>query len=205
MEADWELEIGGSTPTIDADWPGFVDLRKYPERARELAESRQLPELADVLVQLNASDSRVWTCKTDVFDPGDVDPGELDAVTDEATHALACYIDLLPRRDGQWSSPSEIERECRRICAGISTRSLRCCRVDLVIRRAHMPPDSNELGITAYLIASGRAEAEARFRLTECLAIFGEVIAATDPSRNGRTSDAPGSNDSTLQWRKPGE
>ena len=26
MEADWELEIGGDAPVIEADWPGFVDL-----------------------------------------------------------------------------------------------------------------------------------------------------------------------------------
>ena len=27
VEADWSVEIGASLPMIDADWPGFVDLR----------------------------------------------------------------------------------------------------------------------------------------------------------------------------------
>ena len=183
MEADWEFDVGGSAATIDAHWPGFVDLRKYPELARDFAESRQLPGLADVLVHLNASDSEVWTCKTDVFDPGAVDPDEMNAAIDEAARALACYIDLLSRKDGQWSTPSKIERECRRICAGLSTRLVRCCRVDLVIRRAHMLPSSNDLGITAYLIASGRTEKEASLRLRECLSIFAEEVAALDQTR----------------------
>ena len=27
MEADWEVEVGGGAPVIEAFWPGFVDLR----------------------------------------------------------------------------------------------------------------------------------------------------------------------------------
>jgi hypothetical protein len=30
MEADWEFEVGGDAPVIDALWPGFVDLRLSP-------------------------------------------------------------------------------------------------------------------------------------------------------------------------------
>jgi hypothetical protein len=185
MEADWEFEIGGGAPVIDAHWPGFVDLGKNPERARDFAEAQQLPGLADVLAYLNASNSRVWTCKTDVFDPGDVDPDELDAATDEATHALCCYIDLLPRGDGQWSSSPQVEGDCKRVCRGLSARSLRCCRVDLVIRLAHTISNSNDLGVTAYMTACGRNEINAKSRLTECVAIFAEVVAAVGLSSMG--------------------
>jgi hypothetical protein len=36
LEADWEFEVGGDAPVIDALWPGFVDLRlpSRPEIAR---------------------------------------------------------------------------------------------------------------------------------------------------------------------------
>ena len=37
MEADWEFEVGGDAPVIEARWPGFVDLRRNPERAMEFA------------------------------------------------------------------------------------------------------------------------------------------------------------------------
>ena len=40
MEADWEIEIGGDAPVIEAHWFGFVDLRIEPSRANELPETR---------------------------------------------------------------------------------------------------------------------------------------------------------------------
>ena len=106
MEADWEFEVGGDAPIIEAHWPGFVDLREHPHQARELTEARQLPGLADALARLNAPSSPVWTSKTDVFDPGSLDTDELDATREEAKHAIACYIDLLMRSDQQWSCPA---------------------------------------------------------------------------------------------------
>jgi hypothetical protein len=39
MEADWEFEVGGDAPVIEAPWPGFVDLRLHPERAWQLSEA----------------------------------------------------------------------------------------------------------------------------------------------------------------------
>lgn len=185
MEADWEFEIGEDAPVIDAYWPGFVDLRICPGKAADFAESHQLPGLANVLSCLNASNSRVWTCKTDVFDPGHVDPDELDAATEECGHTVACYIDLLPRSSFQWSTPSETEGDCRLICARLVTQSIRCCRVDLVIRRACVTAYSNDLGITAYLTACGKTEVEAKSKLVECLIVFANVIASMGPSSVG--------------------
>jgi len=185
MEADWEFEIGEDAPVIDADWPGFVDLRQHSERASDFAESQQLPGLGDVLVQLNASDSRVWTCKTDVFDPGNLDPDELDAATEKSAHTITCYIDLLPRSNCQWTTPSQTEGDCRLICARLLTQSIHSCRVDLVIRRACITPHSNDLGVTAYLTACGRTDVEAKSQLTECLMVFAGVIAETGQASVG--------------------
>jgi len=118
MEADWEVEIGGDAPVIDACWDGFVDLRfnprmdsslppdTYRKRAHGLAESANLPGLAEALAQLNGLHSPVWTSKCDVWpvpDAADIDAGELDAPQEDATFAWACYIDLVPRI-GSWSS-----------------------------------------------------------------------------------------------------
>jgi hypothetical protein len=176
MEADWEFEIGGDAPVIEAQWPGFVDLRIEPKRAIELAESRQLPGLADALARLNAMNSPVWTCKTDVFDPGPIGSDELDAASDDAKQAIACYIDILMRSDQEWSLPFEAERSCKALCAQLREIPLRHCRVDLVVRRAHFEPELNDLGVTVYFTACGRSESDARVRLAECLAIFAATI-----------------------------
>ena len=49
MEADWEVEVGGGAPVIDALWAGFVDLRRQPERIEEIAEAGKFPALAPLL------------------------------------------------------------------------------------------------------------------------------------------------------------
>ncbi|MGC1421418.1 MAG: hypothetical protein WA815_03665 [Terracidiphilus sp.] len=176
MEADWELEIGGDAPVIEAHWTGFVDLRADPERAGDLAEARLLPGLADALSRLNAMNSPVWTCKTDVFDPGRIDPDELDAARAEANHAVACYVDLLMCGDERWDLPSRAELVCRELCARLRDIPLRCCRVDLVVRRAHVEVDLNDLGMTAYFTACGQTESDAKSRLAECLSRFSKTI-----------------------------
>ena len=130
MEADWEFEIGGDAPVIEAHWTGFVDLRADPERAGDLAEALHLPGLADALARLNAMNSPVWTCKTDVFVPGQIDPDELDAARAEATHAVTCYVDLLMRGDQRWDLPSGQNWSAESCAPGCGDIPLRRCRVD---------------------------------------------------------------------------
>ena len=101
MEADWEIEVGGKAPVIEARWPGFVDLRLHPERASQFPEAAELPALAVALAMLNALASPVWTSKCDVWpvvDSAEFDPDELDAPPGCGAHAMGCYVDLLPRR-----------------------------------------------------------------------------------------------------------
>ena len=45
MEADWEVEVGGGAPVIEALWPGFVDLRSNPERSGEIDGGCEFPAL----------------------------------------------------------------------------------------------------------------------------------------------------------------
>jgi hypothetical protein len=177
MEAEWEFEVGGDAPVIEAYWPGFIDLREHPERVSELTECRAFPSLADVLIRLNAPDSPVWTSKTDVFTPATIDPDEMNASPEAAAHALACYIDLLQRSHQVWNLPVDAERDCKQICAHLSVFGLRCCRVDIVVRRA-LAGDRNELAATVYLSACGPTLDDAKHQLGECLAAFADVVAA---------------------------
>jgi hypothetical protein len=187
MEADWEFEMGGDAPVIEAHWPGFVDLRDRPSRVGEIAEIVALPGLEEALLRLNRGGSPVWTCKTDVFVPDQVDPDELASSKDEAQFVIACYIDMLMRSDQVWRVPAGAERDCRRFCAGLREIRLRCCRVDLVIRRARAG-EGTAMGVTVYFSACGRTEMEAKARLGECLTAFVELVVPVAEASGDRSA-----------------
>jgi hypothetical protein len=175
MEADWEFEIGGEAPVIEAAWAGFVNLRDEPARIREIAETQKLSGLAHALTCLNAVESPVWTSKCDVFEPNHIDTDELSATREEGQFAIATYIDVLRHSGHIWSSPSHAERDCREICSRLRELPLRRCRVDIVMREARVP--TVEIGATVYLTACGKSMRDAEDRLGECLEAFAAVIA----------------------------
>jgi hypothetical protein len=186
MEADWEFEIGGDAPVIDACWPGFVDLRWSPQCGGEMAalvrslpETAQLPGLAIALERLNTDRSPVWTCKCDFWpalQPEEFDADELNAPIGSSAHALGCYIDLLPKSHQQWNFPRMVEGVCGSWCDRMHAVPLRCCRVDLIIRRAVIAPDLMDTGITAYITACGSTSAEALQTLEAALAAFVDAL-----------------------------
>jgi len=182
MEADWELELGGGAPVIDACWAGLVDLRVSPQCVVEIEETRALPGLAEALVRMNAPGSPVWTAKCDVWvveEP--VDPFELDAAPEDAAHAVACYIDLLPRSPQPWNTPEGAAEACRALAARLRAVALQACRVDLVVRQARIAPEGYGLGISAYGTACGADECAARARLGAAVAAFANTLAPSAP------------------------
>ena len=172
MEADWEIEIGGDAPVIDARWAGFVDLRLEPERAARLPEASELPELADALVRLNAADSPVWTSKCDVWKADRFDSDEMDAPAGKGVSALACYIDLLPRNEREWRLAAQALAACKALCGRLLDTPLRSSRADLIVRRACARGDEDEHGVTAYIAACGSTVEEARATLGRALGVF---------------------------------
>lgn len=174
MEADWEIEIGSGAPVIDASWQGFVDLGLFPEKAVELAEVQDLPCLAAVLVRLNSSGSPLFTTKCDLWPLESVDPYEFDAEAQSAVCGFAAYIDLLPRSARAWSDTDSARALCKEICKAIRLGSLRCCRVDLIIRAAK--GISCTIGVTAYVAACGPTVAEARAQIGVALAALADAI-----------------------------
>lgn len=175
MEADWEFEIGGGAPMIEAQWGGFIDLAAHPERVSEISECNDMAGLSDALLKLNAATSSVWTSKTDVFVPERVDPDEMNAYDSETSAAIACYLDLLPRKAEPWSDAKRAEAFCRGLCGRLAVEPLRCCRVDVVVRSA-MVEDAVELGATVYATACGATLAEAKQRLAQCLAVLAAAV-----------------------------
>jgi len=179
MEADWEFEVGGNAPVIDALWPGFVDLRRDPERTWHLPETAQLPALAEALAKLNVAASPVWTSKCDFWprlEADEFDAGELDAPPGCIAHAMGCYIDLLPGSSQQWAQPAIAEAVCKRVCTLLRAVPLGCSRADLVIRRAFITADRMDLGITAYLSSCGPSSAEAEWTLAAALTALTDAL-----------------------------
>jgi hypothetical protein len=175
MEADWEIELGGDAPVIDAHWTGFTDLRRFPEKAMAFQETTEVSALAATLVRLNSSPSPVWTSKCDVWWVESFDPYELDAAGGSPLHAIACYIDLLPVDDREWLT-SELALEwCRRLCARLRSQSLRSCRADLILRAAILTPESQGLGVTAYITACGASRPDTVLSLSSALGMFSEA------------------------------
>lgn len=196
MEADWEVEIGGDAPVIDATWTGFIDLRTRPDRVWEISEIRHLPALAQALCRLNAQSSSVWTAKCDVWSVDALDPIELDASPGSSNSAVALYIDLLPRSDQQWAFPQKVIASCEEFCTRLHRRPVRACRADLIVRCASIAPGVKDLGVTAYLTACGSAESEAAAQLANALAAFVDAVCGA-----GTPSIAA----STLQLKSVGE
>jgi hypothetical protein len=182
LEADWEFEVGGDAPVIDALWQGFVDLRLAPERVNDLPETAQLPGLAAALAKLNSEGSPVWTSKCDfwpVLEREEFDADELDAPAGRSAHAVSCYIDVLPTADRAWSLQQPPETACKQFCGRVGSVPLRCCRVDLVVRRALIALNRMDLGMTAYITACGPTPAQAARTLEEALIAFADALCSS--------------------------
>ena len=180
MEADWEFEVGGGAPVIEAWWPGLVDLRSSPASVVEIPEAVELPTLGDALIRLNAASSPLWTSKCGLWTnegAEQFDADEFDAPPRRQRPTLhGCYIDLLTRSEEHWASADAIEATCRLWSAGLRGLKLRSCRVDLVIRRAFTPPERMHLAVTAYLTGSGFTAGEALAALEAALTAFADVL-----------------------------
>lgn len=180
MEADWEVEIGGGAPVIEAAGPGWIDLRAEPERLSEIAEAASFASMGKLLTALNAPASPLWTSKCDLWQ--------------EETGELACYVDLLPvegRVFGEWQ---QAEIFCRAYVARLGCISLPEVgaaandfetSVTLVIRAA-VAGGAEGFGITAYLSAGSTAQADAAAALTSAMDAFADALPAVrSPAQGG--------------------
>jgi hypothetical protein len=169
MEVDWEVEIGGGAPVIEAEWPGFVDLRSHPERIAEIAEAVAFPPLAALLLALNAPESPVWTSKCDVWVP----QLESKSESEPELAAQASYVDMLSREGKVFSRWQEAEAFCReyvsRLAKIAQPASGAECSLDLVIRQA-VAGQAEGFGITAYL------SADAATVLAAAMAAFADAL-----------------------------
>jgi hypothetical protein len=180
MEADWEFEIGGDAPVIEAWWAGLVDLRRSPASVVEISEAAELPTLGEALIRLNAATSPVWTSKCGLWadGAGQFDADEFDAPAGGTAHIHGCYVDVSARGEEQWQSADALAAACKSWSAKLRKLPLRSCRVDLVVRRAFTAPERMGLAVTAYVTGSGSTASEARASLEAALVAFADVLCA---------------------------
>jgi hypothetical protein len=177
MEADWEVEIGGGAPVIEAEGPGWIDLRSQPERVSEIAEVVNFAALGKLLRALNAPASPLWTSKCDLWQ--------------EETGELACYVDLLPvegRVFGEWQ---QAEIFCRAWVARLSLQEDGVAAKDFetsvaLVIRAAVAGEVEGFGITAYLSAGNTAQADAAAALSSIMDAFADALPAVlSPAQGG--------------------
>jgi hypothetical protein len=170
MEADWEVEIGGGAPVIEANWSGFIDLRNWPDRVAEIVEAAAFPPLAVLLLALNGAGSPLWTAKCDMWEP---EPA-----------ALACYVDLLPLEGRVFAPWQHAEAFCREWVARLARIAQPECRpessIALVIRQA-IAGHAEGFGITAYLSATSSERATAAEGLAAVMAVFADAVPSAAP------------------------
>jgi len=166
---------------IEARWAGFVDLRRQPERIKEIQETAAFPPLAALLEALNGAHSPLWTAKCDLWEPeakelaGPKPESPADGPEAGMHTALACYVDLLPLAGEVFAQTKQAEGFCREWVARLAPVPLADCRVDMVIRQA-LVGEAEGLGVTAYLSATGSDPAAAREALAATLDAFADTI-----------------------------
>jgi hypothetical protein len=154
VEADWSVEIGAGLPVIDADWPGFVDLRRDLRSIDSIPEAIAEPALREALVVLNGADSPVFTSKCDLWMPGaeEIDTDELGCTSYVA--ALASWIDVVTREAGLFVSFEAHEAWIRRATQQLRGDAIPNGRVDLVVRAA-VAGEREGFGLTLYVTGCG--------------------------------------------------
>jgi hypothetical protein len=156
VEADWAAEIGPGLDWIDADWPGFVDLRLHPEAIHTIPEAAANLSLREVLASLNAADSPVFTSKCDVWalTAEDIDPLEFDCSPDEAKTGTACWVDVIAVDRELFESFKRHEGWVRRVAERLRALPGSCGRADLVVRAA-VCGGREGFGVTVYAAGCG--------------------------------------------------
>lgn len=177
MEADWAAEVGSGLERIDADWAGFVDLRRHPYALAAIAETAKSAGLRDALTVLNAPDSPVFTCKCDVWPLAseEIDPREFDFPPEAPCVGLASYIDVVARDVGVFGSFENHEVWSRHAVSRLRGLPVAEGRADLVIRAAAVGGEDG-FGITLYAAGCGLDSLAAR---TAWERILREAVAIT--------------------------
>jgi hypothetical protein len=173
MDVDWSVELGADDPALEFPWSSpdgsqrFVDLSQDSGAIASLPEVTQYPELAEVLIALNAESSPWLTAKCDIWTDDDL--GEADEIYD-AQLKVCSYIDLVRRSESERSSFHQHEKWVK--SAALASQPLEMddpIVCEFIVRRCwyhsgSRPDNEPEPGfyVTLYVSGYGSDEAGAR-------------------------------------------
>ncbi len=180
MIADWTVDIGPESPSIDVPWEGWVDLlwdpgsSELPWRdalARGLPEVQLYPELLPSLQLLNRSNH--FTSKVDVFavQRSEVDPELAESCPPEAALGLASYIDVLNAVPGRYREFAEYEATARAAVKALARAPSTLGGAEIVIRPASLAGDA-VFGWTLYAFGFGVSIGDARTAWARALGLL---------------------------------
>ncbi len=178
MIADWTVEAGSDSPSIDVPWDGYVDLHwswrsianteaddeyRAFRKAEKLPEVRAYPELRSILRMANGV--KALTSKMDVFQlhRDEVDPELAELFPAEQTaFGLGSYLDCFTE-EGRWFQRdiAPYERVARATSDYLHLLPALAGGVETVIRPARLY-DEEAFGWTLYAFGFGRTALEAR-------------------------------------------
>jgi len=179
MEADFSVELGPGDETLDFPWSDpeeklrYYDLKRQPELLLNLEESRQFPELGELLAAINSPASKLESAKCDAWFTIDLQP------EDEIFGAPAkfgSYVDILFSEDACRYSFPEHEKFARAITQLLKRVPEIPAMAEFIIRRCHYESGHEGFYFTFYLFGYGDDEAESRQRWTIALKLVENAL-----------------------------
>jgi hypothetical protein len=168
MDADFSVELGGEDPVLDFPWTdasgklAYFDLKRHPESLVQVAETRDLPELAEFLRCVNSTRSVVESAKCDMWATMELTPEEEIFGT---SHKFASYVDLVLSQIDQRQSFPEHERFAKRLVALLRRAPEMSCSIEVCVRRCFFG-EGSQTGVgfyfTVYVNGYGNDAASAR-------------------------------------------
>jgi hypothetical protein len=168
MQADFAVELGRDDETLELPWaapdggPRYVDLKREPERIKDVEEANGLPELREFLALINSASSHLQSAKCDAWASAEIHPEE---EIFEAAWKFGSYVDLFFMEPSSQVSFEAHEEFLKKIVGLLKRVPDLPATAEFLLRRCyfHEQGDAREgFYVTFYLFGFGQEESKAR-------------------------------------------
>lgn len=169
MQAEFSVELGADDATLAVPWRDpegrwrYLDLRAHPELIAEVEEARDLPEMREFLVAVNAASSNLQSAKCDAWFSREITEEEQVFGTPAK---FGSYVDVTFRQAAPQGSFPIHEAFALRLVELLRRAPELPAAMEAIIRRAHFEDPNGRVRegfyFTIYVIGYGEHEAEAK-------------------------------------------